>query len=41
MSTAAQSQKNSLDYTLFSWSKQAGLNPISIEKAEGVSQYWT
>ncbi len=24
------------DYTLFSWTKQAGLNPIHIDKAEGV-----
>lgn len=31
--------KNSLDYTLFSWSKQAGLNPINIERAEGVYIY--
>ena len=31
--------KNNLDYTLFSWSKQAGLNPINAEKAEGVYVY--
>jgi len=31
--------QNNLDYTLFSWSKQAGLNPISIERAEGVYLY--
>ncbi|MCC2546606.1 aminotransferase class III-fold pyridoxal phosphate-dependent enzyme [Hymenobacter sp. BT175] len=28
--------RDNLDHTLFSWSKQAGLNPISIERAEGV-----
>ena len=28
--------KDSLDYTFFSWSKQGGLNPLNIEKAEGV-----
>ncbi len=31
--------KNNLDYTLFSWSPQAGLNPISAERAEGVYVY--
>ncbi|MFZ9700106.1 MAG: aminotransferase class III-fold pyridoxal phosphate-dependent enzyme, partial [Flavobacteriales bacterium] len=30
------SVKDSLDYTLFSWSKQSGLNPIEIDRAEGV-----
>jgi len=28
--------QNNLDYTLFSWSKQGGLNPLNIERAEGV-----
>jgi taurine--2-oxoglutarate transaminase len=28
--------RDNLDHTLFSWSKQAGLNPISAERAEGV-----
>jgi taurine--2-oxoglutarate transaminase len=28
--------RNSEDYTLFSWSKQKGLNPIVIKRAEGV-----
>ena len=28
--------QDSLDYTLFSWSKQSGLNPIEIDRAEGV-----
>jgi len=31
--------RNNLDFTLFSWSKQSGLNPISIERAEGVYLY--
>ncbi len=30
---------NNLDHTLFSWAKQGGLNPISIEKAKGVYLY--
>ena len=28
--------RNSLEYTLFSWSAQNGLNPISIDRADGV-----
>ncbi len=28
-----------LDYTLFSWSKQKGINPIAVEHAEGVYLY--
>jgi len=31
--------QNSFDYTLFSWSKQAGLNPIAVEYAKGVYLY--
>ncbi len=31
--------KNNLDYTLFSWSIQSGLNPINVERAEGVYLY--
>jgi taurine--2-oxoglutarate transaminase len=31
--------RDNLDHTLFSWSKQAGLNPINIERAEGVYLY--
>ena len=31
--------KNNLDYTLFSWSPQAGLNPINAHRAEGVYIY--
>ena len=32
-------RKNNLDFTLFSWSKQAGLNPISVSHAKGVYLY--
>ena len=38
-STSNQVIQNNLDYTLFSWSKQAGLNPIHAERAEGVYIY--
>ncbi|MEZ4940804.1 MAG: aminotransferase class III-fold pyridoxal phosphate-dependent enzyme [Saprospiraceae bacterium] len=31
--------QTSLDHTLFSWSKQSGLNPIHIERAKGVYLY--
>lgn len=31
--------KHNLDRTLFSWSKQSGLNPINIERAKGVYLY--
>ncbi len=31
--------QQNLEYTLFSWSKQAGINPISIESAKGVYLY--
>ncbi len=31
--------KDCLDYTLFSWSKQGGLNPINAHKAKGVYLY--
>ena len=30
---------DNLEYTLFSWSKQVGLNPINVERAEGVYLY--
>lgn len=30
---------NNLEYTLFSWSKQGGLNPIPVEHAKGVYLY--
>ncbi|MFZ4569956.1 MAG: aminotransferase class III-fold pyridoxal phosphate-dependent enzyme [Bacteroidales bacterium] len=32
-------RKNNLDFTLFSWSKQADLNPINISHAKGVYLY--
>src|SRR5471030_486607 len=31
--------QNNMDYTLFSWSKQKGLNPIAVKSAEGVYLY--
>lgn len=31
--------KNNLDHTIFSWSKQSGLNPLNIESAKGVYIY--
>ncbi|MBS1751569.1 MAG: aminotransferase class III-fold pyridoxal phosphate-dependent enzyme [Bacteroidetes bacterium] len=31
--------RDNLDYTLFSWSKQKGINPIVVEKGEGVYFY--
>ncbi len=31
--------QNNLDYTLFSWSKQKGINPIAIKEAKGVYLY--
>jgi taurine--2-oxoglutarate transaminase len=31
--------QNNLDYTLFSWSKQKGINPIAVKYAEGVYLY--
>jgi taurine---2-oxoglutarate transaminase len=34
--TISQAVQDSLDYTIFSWSKQAGLNPIEINGAKGV-----
>lgn len=36
MSVASTTVQDALDYTLFSWSKQSGLLPIEIQKAEGV-----
>jgi taurine---2-oxoglutarate transaminase len=32
-------KQDSLDYTLFSWSKQQGLDPIHVTRAEGVYVY--
>ena len=34
-------KQNNLDYTLFSWSKQAGIDPVVAERAEGVYVYDT
>ena len=31
--------QNNLDHTLFSWSKQSGLNPINVDHAKGVYVY--
>jgi len=31
--------QDNLDYTLFSWSKQKGLDPIAVKRAEGVYLY--
>ncbi len=33
---SAQILQNNLDHTLFSWTKQGGLNPINAERAKGV-----
>ena len=38
-SKTARILQNNLDYTLFSWSKQAGLNPINVKEAKGVYLY--
>lgn len=35
----SQTLQYNLDHTLFSWSKQAGLNPIAVDRAEGVYFY--
>jgi taurine---2-oxoglutarate transaminase len=39
ISESAEIVQNSMDYTLFSWSKQKGHAPIAIERAEGVYLY--
>ncbi|RYY64775.1 MAG: aminotransferase class III-fold pyridoxal phosphate-dependent enzyme [Chitinophagaceae bacterium] len=42
LSTRTESQQivqDNLDYTLFSWSKQKGQNPIAVKHAEGVYLY--
>lgn len=38
-SSAEEILKNNLEHTIFSWSKQSGLNPLNIEKAKGVYIY--
>lgn len=37
--STAEINKNNLDYTLFSWSKQKGIAPIAVERGEGVYLY--
>lgn len=39
MSETQQIQQENFDYTLFSWSKQKGLNPIAVKHAEGIYLY--
>ncbi|MBN4061739.1 MAG: aspartate aminotransferase family protein [Flavobacteriales bacterium] len=39
VSEKEQILQNNLNHTLFSWSKQGGLNPINVERAEGVYLY--
>ncbi len=31
--------ENNMEFTLFSWSKQKGIDPIAVERAEGVYLY--
>ncbi|HKC69673.1 MAG TPA: aminotransferase class III-fold pyridoxal phosphate-dependent enzyme, partial [Bacteroidia bacterium] len=38
-STKEEILKNNLEHTIFSWSKQSGLNPINIDHAKGVYVY--
>ena len=39
LSESAEVVANSMDYTLFSWSKQKGIAPIAVKNAEGVYLY--
>ncbi|MDO6431764.1 aminotransferase class III-fold pyridoxal phosphate-dependent enzyme [Flavitalea sp. BT771] len=39
MSETQEILQDNLDYTLFSWSKQKGINPIAVKYAEGVYLY--
>ncbi len=39
ISTAQHIIQDNLDYTLFSWSKQKGIDPIAVKRAEGVYLY--
>ncbi len=39
LSEATEIIQNNLDYTLFSWSKQKGIAPIAVKRAEGVYLY--
>src|SRR5665213_1225628 len=36
---ASEIIKNNQDYTIFSWSKQKGTNPIAVKHAKGVYLY--
>ncbi|MEO7444777.1 MAG: aminotransferase class III-fold pyridoxal phosphate-dependent enzyme [Ferruginibacter sp.] len=38
-SETKQIVQDNLDYTLFSWSKQKGISPIAVQRAEGVYLY--
>lgn len=39
ISTARDIIQDNLDYTLFSWSKQKGITPLAVKRAEGVYLY--
>ena len=39
ISEAQEIIQNNLDYTIFSWSKQKGINPIAVKYGEGVYLY--
>lgn len=39
VSESARIIQNSMDYTLFSWSKQKGISPIAIKSGKGVNLY--
>jgi taurine--2-oxoglutarate transaminase len=39
ISLAEEILQDNLEHTIFSWSKQSGLNPLNIEKAKGVYLY--
>jgi len=39
LSESTEIIQNNLDYTLFSWSKQKGQNPIAVKYAEGIYLY--
>jgi len=39
VSESARIIQDSMDYTLFSWSKQKGISPIAIKSGEGVNLY--
>jgi len=39
MATREEIKQNNLDYTIFSWSAQGGLNPIVVNRGEGI-YFW-